>query len=178
MEINNNDKLNKENVYFNLGLIVAMGQNREIGQNNNLIWKIKEDLNFFKNVTMNSYIIMGRNTYDSMPKNLSGRKYIVLSRNNDFILDSTKMVHRNIEETLEFVKKNNTVNFWVIGGGKIYTSFLPFVNTMHITKIEDSYKDADTFFPKFNIEEWDENIGELKYSENNIKYRHILLKKR
>ena len=65
----------------NLGLIVAIGKNREIGYQNKLIWRIKEDLDFFKNITMNSYIIMGRTTYESLPKNLSGRKYIILSSN-------------------------------------------------------------------------------------------------
>ena len=64
--------MNKEiRIYNNLGLIVAVGQNNEIGYNNDLIWKIKEDLTFFKNVTKKSYINMGKKTYDYMPKKLS-----------------------------------------------------------------------------------------------------------
>ncbi len=71
------------NVRNNLDLIVAKGKNNEIGYKKDLIWRIKEDLLFFKDVTMNSYIIMGRNTYESMPKKLPGRKYIILSKNEN-----------------------------------------------------------------------------------------------
>lgn len=62
--------IEKNNVDYDLGLIVAMGENREIGYKQNLIWQIKEYLQYFKRVTMNSYIIMGRNTYLSLPKKL------------------------------------------------------------------------------------------------------------
>lgn len=164
--------------YPNLGLIVAMGQNGEIGYQNDLIWRIKEDLTFFKNTTMDSYIIMGRNTYDSMPKNLNGRRYIVLSRNNNFVLDSSKILHRNIDETLSFVSHEKDSKFWIVGGGAIYNLFLPYITIMHITQIEDCYPKADTFFPKFNMDEWQQEFGEMQCSENNINYRHTVLIKK
>ena len=109
----------QNNKYPNLGLIVAMGQKGEIGYQNDLFWRIKEDLTFFKNTTMDSYIIMGRNTYDSMPKNLKGRSYIVLSRDNKFNLESPKIVHRNVNETLSFISHEKDSKFWVVGGGII-----------------------------------------------------------
>ena len=164
--------------YPNLGLIVAMGQKREIGYQNDLIWRINEDLTFFKNITMDSYIIMGRNTYNSMPKNLKGRKYIVLSRNSDFNLDTSKIVHRNVNETLSFISHEKDSKFWVVGGGNIYNLFLPYATIMHITRIEDSYPAADTFFSEFNLDEWEQKFGELKCSENNINYRHTVLIKK
>ncbi len=166
-------KQNKQ--YSNLGLIVAIGQNREIGHQNKLIWRIKEDLDFFKKITMDSYIIMGRNTYKSMPKNLKGRNYIVLSRDENFSLEIPKLVHRNIDETLAFISQDSNSKFWVVGGGIIYTNFLPHVDMMHITQIDDSYSDADTFFPEFNKEEWSEEVGEdLQCSKNNVNYNHTL----
>ena len=63
-----------------ISIIAAMGKNKEIGKNNDLIWHIKEDLQNFKKLTMNKYIVMGANTYASLPKRLEGRKYIVLSK--------------------------------------------------------------------------------------------------
>lgn len=166
-------KLNKK--YSNLGLIVATGQNREIGYQNELIWRIKEDLDFFKKITMNSYIIMGRNTYESMPKNLKGRNYIVLSRDENFILETPKIVHRNIDETLALASQDNNSKFWVVGGGIIYANFLPYVETMHITRIGDTYPEADTFFPEFNKDEWSEEVSDnLQYQENNLEYKHTV----
>lgn len=161
-------------VYENLGLIVAMGKNREIGYKNDLIWKIREDLNFFKTTTMGSYMIMGRKTYESMPKNLLGRKYIVLSRNADLILDSSKILHRDIKETLDFVSRYADERFFVVGGSSIYKEFLPYVSTMHITEIDDSFPLADAYFPSFDEIQWETLEGDTLRSENDISYKHTL----
>lgn len=165
----------QNNEYPNLGLIVAMGQNDEIGYQNDLIWRIKEDLTFFKNTTMDSYIIMGRKTYDSMPKNLKGRRYIVLSRDNNFVLDSPKIVHHNVDETLSFVSQAKDSKFLVVGGGAIYNLFLPYVSFMHITQIEDTFEKADTYFSSFDKEEWNSQFGDRMQSEDGINYCHTLL---
>lgn len=161
--------------YPNMGLIVAMAENREIGYKNDLICPIKEDLEFFKQITMDSYIIMGRNTYESMPKNLSRRKYIVLSKSEEFTLETPKIVHRSLEETLAFVSQEKESAFWVVGGAKIYANFLPYIDSMHITEISATYPHADVFFPEFNKDEWHVSAGEKLYcTENNVNYRHVL----
>lgn len=158
-----------------MGLIVAIAQNREIGYKKELLYRIKEDLAFFKQITMDSYFIMGRTTYESMPKNLQRRGYVVLSRDENFNLEPPKIVHRNLEETLAFVSQEKESNFWVVGGAIIYANFLPFVDTMHITEISAIYPNADTFFPEFNKDEWYGNKGEELYCpENNVNYRHVL----
>lgn len=165
--------------YHNLGLVVAMGKNGEIGYKNNLIWRIREDLDFFKNTTMGSYMIMGRNTYNSMPKNLEGRKYIVLSRDSNFTLDQPKIVYHVIDEVLSRITQEQNSKFFVVGGGMIYKAFLPYLSTMHITQIEDTFSIADTYFPQFNENEWTKITGDLKQSEEGINYRHtVLVKKR
>lgn len=164
----------KNNHFENLGIIVAMGNNREIGYQQNLIWKIKEDLKFFKNITMNSYIILGRNTYESMPKNLNGRKYIILTKDNKLIADEQKIICNSIDEILSLVYKENNSKFWVIGGGVVYKEFLPFVNVMHITHIDATYQNADTFFPYFDLNDW-VNQSEIKCNEDNINYTHNIL---
>lgn len=161
-------------IYENLGLIVAMGKNREIGYKNDLIWKIREDLNFFKTTTMGSYMIMGRRTYESMPKHLQNRRYIILSRSSDFVLDSAKILHRDIRETLEFVSRSLDEKFFVVGGSAIYKEFLPYVSTMHITEISDSFPLADAYFPSFDETDWENLEGDTLRSENDINYRHTL----
>ena len=170
----NNQKTNINNYYDNLGLIVARGLNGEIGYQNTLIWKIKEDLAFFKQVTMNSYIIMGRKTYESMPKNLLGRRYIILSRSKNFEFDDSKIVQHNLGDTLFCVSSNPGESFWVIGGEEIYRQFLPYVSLMHITEILDT-KQADAFFPNFSEDEFDRKNGALLNSPENISYRHSIL---
>lgn len=158
-----------------MGLIAAIAQNREIGYKKGLIYRIKEDLEFFKRITMDSYIIMGRNTYESMPRNLSKRRYIVLSRDEKFNLESPKIVHRSLEETLAFVSQERESKFWVAGGEIIYTNLLPYIDKMHITEIYAEYPNADTFFPEFNKDEWYKSEGEKLYSpESSINYRHVL----
>ncbi len=164
--------------YHNIELVVAMGKNGEIGYKNDLIWRIKEDLDFFKNTTMGSFMIMGRNTYNSMPKNLEGRKYIVLSRDSNFTLESPKIVYHSIDEVLSRVTQDQNSKFFVVGGGTIYKAFLPYLSTMYITQIEDTFPNADTYFPEFNENEWNQITGNLKQSEEGIKYRHIVLVKK
>lgn len=168
-----NQKINN-NYYGNLGLIVARGLNGEIGYQNALIWRIKEDLAFFKQITMNSYIIMGRKTYESMPQNLLGRRYIILSRSKNDEFDNSKIVQHNLEDTLFYVSSNPEESFWVIGGGEIYRQFLPYVSLMHITEILDTQQ-ADVFFPSFSEEDFVRENGVILNSPDNIFYRHSIL---
>lgn len=161
--------------YPNLGLIVALGQNNEIGYQNQLIWRIKEDLNFFKNVTMNSYIIMGRVTYESMPKNLLGRKYIVLSKDPNYQTDNKIIIHHDINNLLALINQEKDSMFYVIGGGAIYSIFLPYVSLMHLTKINASYPSADAYFPIINDDDWIKESGNTLYCEDHqVSYQHTL----
>ena len=109
-----------------------------------------------------------------MPKNLRGRSYIVLSRDESFYLDEPKLVHRSIEETLGFVSTNSDSLFWVIGGATIYEAFLHYVNNMKITRIDATFKMADTFFPPFNLDDWEEVSGEQLHSQDlDVSYKHL-----
>ncbi len=161
-------------IYENLNLIVAIGMQNEIGYQNSLIWRIKEDLQYFKETTMNSYLIMGRNTYESMPKNLKGRNYIVLSTNPSFTLEPPKIVTRSVSETLAIVSSLSDSIFFITGGSSIYNLFLPYVSTMHITEIEDTFKKADTYFPDYHQEDWQQDSIEKK-TENSLNYKRLVL---
>lgn len=152
----------------NLSLIAAIGNNNELGINNKLIWHIKEDLKSFKNITMNSNIIMGMNTYNSIPQKLEGRKYIVMTR-KDIILDNVQIYHSK-EDLIKNI--NNQEKYIVIGGEQIYKLFIEDVYIMYLTHINDTFKLADAYFPKFDENKYEKNLI-LEGSENNINYKQF-----
>lgn len=139
----------------NLSLIAAIGSNRELGLNNNLIWKIPEDLQFYKNKTMDKNIIMGRKTFESMPVSaFKGRNPIVISsRKMDLYYDVISF--DNLASVLNYIEKSNK-EFIVVGGSTIYNQFLPYVDTMYLTEVLERSR-ADTFFPYFYEDEWEIN---------------------
>ena len=149
----------------NLELIAAIGKNNEIGFNNNLIWHIKEDLQSFKKITMNKNMVMGMKTFISMPHNLKGRKYIILTRKNITIPNTTIF---NSKDEL-FNNMNENEQYIVVGGGQIYKLFIDDVDIMYLTHFDDTLKVADTFFPFFNEEEFDKEL--IMEGTNKVHYK-------
>lgn len=137
-----------------ISIIAAIGKNRELGRGNDLIWHIKEDLKNFKNLTMGKYIVMGKNTYESLPKHLEGRKYIVLSSSLSEIENG--LLFNDFNKLLEFIKDVDE-EVMIIGGASIYKLFLPFADKLYLTEI-DSEEKADVYFPDFNKEDYECNV--------------------
>ncbi len=157
-----------------INIIAAIGKNNELGKDNQLIWKIPEDLKFFKQKTMGYDIIMGRKTFESLPKLLNGRKHIVLTRNPEIIPEVA--VYDNIEE---LIKKYEKKECFVIGGESIYRQFLKYAKKIYLTQIAAECNDADTYFPNLNEEDFIKTILDENYDDKlNIKYSHILYKRR
>lgn len=151
-------------------MIAAVGKNLELGKDNQLIWRFKEDMAFFKNETMGKPIIMGMKTYESLPGLLPGRRHIVLTRKN-VELDPEILVVHSIDELLEKVRDYPEV--FVIGGASIYKQLIDYSNKMILTEIDAEDECADAYFPYFNKNEWNsENIGE--FEENNITYKRLI----
>lgn len=150
----------------NLSLVAAIGRHNELGLDNHLIWRIQEDLKFYRKLTLNQNIIMGRKTFESMPyKALEKRTPYVLSRRKlDAYCDINS--YDDIIELLKLVEDTPNEEFIVVGGAQIYEDMMPFVDTMYLTEIDD-YADADTFFPKIDMEEWD---IETIYFNNEVNY--------
>ena len=158
----------------NITLIAAIGKNRELGYNNDLIWKIPEDLKFFRENTNGKYIVMGLNTFNSLPKLLPNRKHIVLTH-RDIELDSSVVIFHSINELLSFIDMLDE-EVMIIGGSMIYNQMIEYASQMLLTEIDDSH-DADVYFPMFNLSEWDrELISEHNYNE--IKYSHVLYRRK
>ncbi len=131
---------------MSVSIIAAIGRNRELGKGNDLIWHFKDDMKFFKETTTGSTVIMGRKTFESLPKALPNRRNIVISRNKDFSAEGAELVG-SVEEAL---KKAKNDEIFIIGGGRIYTEFLPLADKLYLTEIDAVCDDAEVYFPKFN----------------------------
>lgn len=156
-------------------IIAAVGKNLELGKDNNLIWHIKGDMKFFKEHTINHHILMGKNTFISLPKMLTNRIHLVLSRNGDD-LPSDVILLNSIEDFINY-SKNIDDDIYVIGGASIYKQMIDLCDEMLLTEIDDICKDADVYFPSFKDEDWCKEIIE-KHLDNNPPYSHILYKKK
>ena len=152
-------------------LIAAVSKDRVIGKQGRIPWKIKEDLSFFKEKTLNSPIIMGRATYNSIGRPLPNRLNIVMTRSAKKTEGVTEVT--SVKEAVETASKNkNSSKVYVIGGENIYKEFLPIAHRMIITEVELYVEGGDTFFPEWSINEWQEQNRDQK-EENGIKFSFV-----
>lgn len=140
-----------------VSIIAALGRNREIGKNNDLIWHLPRDMKFFTDTTTPHYVIMGRRNYDSIPEKyrpLKNRVNVVVTRQKGFKAENCVVV-ASIEEGIALAKFEGETECFIIGGGQIYQHALEkgLVDRMYLTHILEAF-DADTFFPKFEPEDW------------------------
>lgn len=152
--------------------IVAVDLNWGIGYKGSLLVKIPEDMRFFKEMTLGKAVIMGRETYESLPgrEPLWGRKNIVLSRKEGF-KDCRITICRSIEDIHDITKEYKSDDVFVIGGESVYKQLLPFCTEAYITKIEHVY-DADKFFADLDKDKsWElVSVSDLQVYKN-ISYR-------
>ena len=129
---------------MNIHIIWAQDNNGGIGKNNSLPWHISEDLINFKKITLNHTIVMGRKTWDSLPKKpLPNRRNIVLSSKK---IDDVEC-YPSIDLCIKSLKKDGISDTFIIGGEMIYNSFLSYADILHITYINQATDGIDTFFP-------------------------------
>lgn len=145
-----------------LSIIAAVAANGAIGKGNDLLWHLSDDLKYFKRLTSGHKIIMGRKTFESFPNGpLPKREHVILSRSENAPQERCSFV-KTVEEAIALADEKDE-NF-VIGGGKIYELFLPFVAKMYLTHVRSDF-DADTFFPAYNRAYWELHSGELHKDE-------------
>lgn len=139
---------------MNVSMIACIGANSEIGKDNKLLIRNKEDLSWFKEKTMNKTIVFGRKTYESLNKRmLKGRNIIVLTRNKYYNPHPNIKVRHSVEDIMDQVQSENEII--ICGGQKLYEEFLPIANILYLTKVHNEFE-ADTYFPKINKEDWKE----------------------
>lgn len=150
-----------------LVITAAIGQNNELGLNNNLIWHLPGDLKFFKKNTMDKNIVMGFNTFKSLPGLLPRREHIVVTHQS--IDNPSVKVVSSLEELMEYLDTIDD-DVYVIGGESIYKQLMPYATKMLLTHVEQTHE-ADVYFPKIEENEWDKKL--IKENEDNgIAYKH------
>ena len=144
-------------------IIACVGKNRELGKNGDLIFHIKDDMKFFREITSGYKIVMGRKTWESLPGKLPNRTNVVIS-GKDFE-GPDEIVH----DITDFVSKNKDTDeeIFIIGGGKIYTEFLPVASKLYLTEVDAGDAAADTFFPEFDKLKYDRRVIK-KGKENDL----------
>ena len=160
-----------------ISLIVAVAEDRAIGDKGNLLWHLSSDLKRFKAITTGHTIIMGRKTYDSLPNGaLPNRRNIVISRQLKSLKDAE--VYADIDEALKAASNEDTV--YIIGGGEIYNKTFPLAEELHLTLVHKSYPEADTRFPEWELTDWNilnqERIGQDEKNELDSVYYHLTRK--
>lgn len=139
--------MNNPDINPNISLIVAMTPEGAIGKDNSLIWHISEDLKRFKALTSGHTVIMGRNTWNSLPRRpLPKRRNLVITHDSTFCDEGAEVVH-SVEEALTAVAHDEEP--FVIGGASVYRQFLPYANKIYVTWVWQNF-DADVFFPKID----------------------------
>lgn len=139
-----------------MNAIAAVDVNWAIGNKNRLLTSIPADMKFFREKTMGHVVVMGRKTLESFPNGLplKNRVNIVLTANRSYKVKDAIIVHTK-EELLEELKKYDSNELYVIGGGSIYEMLIPYCDTAYITKIDHAYA-ADTYFPNLDrMDDWE-----------------------
>ncbi len=153
-------------------IIACVGKNLELGRKNDLVFHIPEDMKYFRETTTGKPVIMGGNTFRSLPGALKGRRNVVLSRSDDFPAEVE--VSHSLEDILAEFKDEDEV--FVIGGASIYQMFLPYAKKLYLTEV-DSEVEADVFFPEFNKSEYERKVVK-KSSDNGLDFEFVVYTKK
>jgi dihydrofolate reductase len=161
--------ISKSEIFYSksnlITIIAAADENNVIGKENKLIWHLSDDLKHFKNLTKDHHVIMGRKTFESMPKALPNRTNIVITRNSDYVADNITVVS-SLNEALE--KSKNDKQPFIIGGGEIYKLAMEIADRIELTRVHHEF-DGDTYFPQIDPEKWievqrDQRKKDLKHN--------------
>lgn len=140
-----------------VSLVAAVARNFVIGKDNDLPWRLPDDMKFFMDTTKGHYVILGRKNYESLPKKfrpLPDRTNVVITRQKNYEAQGALIVH-SIEEALNIAALNRESEAMVIGGADIYTLALPLADRLYITEV-NAVVDGDVYFPKFDKSKWKE----------------------
>ncbi|SOE20855.1 dihydrofolate reductase [Spirosomataceae bacterium TFI 002] len=130
---------------MSISLIIAVAKNNVIGKDNQLIWRLSEDLKNFKRLTSGHSIVMGRKTYDSIGRPLPNRHNIVITRSKELFYDGCLMAY-GLQEAIDIAKQlDGNEEIFIIGGANIYTQALPMVSKVYLTLV-DAEPEGDAFF--------------------------------
>lgn len=135
-----------------ISLIVAASENNVIGKDNDLPWRLPDDMKFFVRTTKGHHILMGRKNLESFGKLLPNRTNILLTRDRSYQFEGAEIFY-DLHEAIAFAKGRGEEELMVIGGGEIYKQCLPFTDRIYLTRVHDKIE-GDTLFPELDGQ-WD-----------------------
>lgn len=158
-----------------ISLIAAMDENRVIGCDNRLPWRLPADLQHFKRLTMGKPMLMGRKTWESLPGLLPGRTHIVISANPDYAAEGCLLVH-SVEQAL--AAAGDAEEIMVVGGANLYRQLLPLADRLYLTQVHTRVT-GDAWFPDYRAETWRELEREEHPADerNPIAYSFVTLER-
>lgn len=157
-----------------ISAIAAIGKNRELGKQNELLWRIPDDLKRVKILTTGHPIIMGRKTYDSIGRPLPNRTNIVVSRSTNEIPDC--VVCSDVSKAIEHARSVETEEIFIFGGAQIYEAAWEHVERLYLTIIDATDDEADVFFPDYSA--FTQVLEQTNHqTEDGLPYSHVTLEK-
>lgn len=179
MEFEKEARIKAESEIFNqnnsgncITLIAAASENNVIGKDNQLIWHLSDDLKHFKELTKGHCVIMGRKTFESMPKALPNRTNIVVTRKHDYTAKDAIVVH-SIHEALEKAKDDKQP--FIIGGGEIYRQSIHLSDRIELTRVHTEL-DGDAHFPVIDYKIWEEINREKRFKDDKHDFDFTFIK--
>ncbi|MCG9729807.1 type 3 dihydrofolate reductase [Shewanella sp. Isolate13] len=157
-----------------IAMIAAMANNRVIGKDNQMPWHLPEDLRHFKAMTLGKPVVMGRKTYESIGRPLPGRHNIVISRQEDLVIEGVTRVSSFDEAK---IAAGDCEELVVMGGGQLYEMLLPQADILYLTEIALTV-DGDTYFPQWDDGSWQEVSRDVAKNDKGVEYSFIKLVKK
>ena len=147
-----------------IAIIAAIDKNNALGFKNRLLFYLPDDLRRFKSLTTGHTVVMGRKTFDSLPKGaLPNRRNIVLSRSNKLVLTGAE-IYASLEEALKHCAEDEQV--FIIGGASVYKQAMPLANRLYMTEIDAEATEADVYFPPIDHEMWHETKRVVRHADD------------
>lgn len=160
-------------------LIAALGENRVIGRDNDLIWHMPADLRHFKRTTTGHHLLMGRKTFESFGgKALPNRTNVIVTHRKEYQPEGVQVVH-SLEEGVALARKAGEEELYIGGGETIYEQILPQATHLNLTFIHETFE-GDAFFPEWDPQEWREVKREPHQADekNPYDYTFVLLERK
>ena len=154
-------------------LAAAKSDNNVIGDNNQLMWHLSDDLRRFKLLTSGHPVIMGRVTFDSVGKPLPNRTNIVITRNKDWTSEGVEVAH-SLKKAIDRAKEIDTEIF-IIGGGKIYEQSMDVADAIEVTEVHHTFE-GDTLFPEIDLNVWKEVSRENHKKDERNEYDYSFVR--
>lgn len=156
-----------------ISIIAAIDEKNAIGKENQLLCHLPNDLKYFKSITQGHTVIMGRNTYESLPNGaLPNRRNIVLSRNKNLLFERCETAH-TLEDAIALCADESEI--FIIGGAAVYAKAIDIADKLYITNIRHTFEDTDAFFPQIDESKWIRVSCTNNESDEKNKYPHTFV---